>query len=110
MRKEIIRSFALLAVLAAAAGCERGWTRPDERAFADADARCAQAAMKAAPIEDARVVDCDHDDPKVHCGTRSELATTVKVPAPAEAEAVRRENLRRQEAYSECMARSGTRP
>jgi hypothetical protein len=104
---------ALLLSLAALAGCAQpdwmkpDWTKPEEKAFADSDRRCSQVAMKAAPINEARVVDCDRDRGNVNCGTNAELKTTLKLPAPEEAQAVRETNLARRQAYSDCMARPG---
>jgi hypothetical protein len=115
MRIESLRMTAALLCLVAVAGCatswpkpEFRWAKPDEKAFSEADARCLQLAMKAEPINEARVIDCEGDKSNVHCGTRSELKTTVKVPAPAEAEAIRETNLARQKVYSDCMAQSGS--
>ena len=69
---------------------------------------CLQVAMKAAPINEARVIDCDGDKSNVHCGTRAELRTTLMVPAPGEAEAIRETNLARNKVYSDCMAVPGS--
>ena len=107
MRIESARVAAAL-LLVAAAGCADTWRKPDEKAFAEADARCLQLAMKAAPINEARVIDCDGDKSNVHCGTRAELRTTLKVPAPGEAEAIRETNLARNKVYSDCMLLSGS--
>lgn len=104
---------ALLLSLAALAGCAQpdwmkpDWTKPEEKAFADSDKRCSQVAMRAAPINEARVVDCDRGRNNVNCGTSAELKTTLKLPAPGEAEAIRETNLARRQAYSDCMARPG---
>ena len=108
MRVESLRMAVALLCLVAVAGCEARWTKPDEKAFAEADARCLQLAMKAAPINEARVIDCDGDKSNVHCGTRAELRTTLMVPSPAEAEAIRETSLARRKAYSDCMALSGS--
>ena len=103
----------LLLSLTALAGCgltdwtKVEWTKPDEKAFADSDKRCSQAAIKAAPINEARVVDCDRDGSGVNCGTKAELKTSLKLPAPEEAQAVRETNFARRQAYSDCMARPG---
>ena len=43
----------------------------------------------------------------MNCGTKAELKTTLKLPAPEEAQAVRETNLARRQAYSDCMARPG---
>ena len=104
---------ALFLSLAALAGCgltdwtKVEWTKPEEKAFADSDKRCSQVAMKAAPISEARVIDCDRDRGNASCGTNAELKTTLKLPAPEEAQAVRETNLARRQAYSDCMARPG---
>jgi hypothetical protein len=104
---------ALLLSLAALAACAQpdwmkpDWTKPEEKAFSDSDKRCSQVAMKAAPINEARVIDCDRDRGNVNCGTKAELKTTLKLPAPEEAQAVRETNLARRQAYSDCMARPG---
>jgi hypothetical protein len=108
MRIEPFRTAVALLSLVAVAGCAETWRKPDEKAFAEADARCLQVAMKTAPINEARVIDCEGDKSNVHCGTRAELRTTLKVPAPAEAEAVRETNLARQKVYSDCMAVPGS--
>jgi hypothetical protein len=108
MRIESPGLAALLLSLGAVAACTGPWTKPAEKAFAENDARCLQLAMKASPINEARVIDCDADRSAVNCGSRAELKTTLKLPAPAESEAVREANLARHQAYSECMARSGS--
>jgi hypothetical protein len=108
MRIESLRMAVALLCLVAVAGCEARWTKPDEKAFAEADARCLQVAMKAAPINEARVIDCDGDKSNVHCGTRAELRTTLMVPAPGEADAIRETNLARNKVYSDCMAVPGS--
>jgi hypothetical protein len=104
MRIESLHRAVALLSLVAVAGCAETWRKPDEKAFAESDARCLQVAMKAVPINEARIIDCEGDKSNVHCGTRAELKTTLKVPAPAEAEAVRESNLARQKVYSDCMA------
>jgi hypothetical protein len=108
MRIESTGLAAALLLLGAVAGCTGPWTKPAEKAFAENDARCLQLAMKASPINEARVIDCEADRSAVNCGSRSELRTTLKLPAPGESEAVRQANLARHQAYSECMARSGS--
>jgi hypothetical protein len=108
MRIESLRRAVALLALLAVGGCAETWRKPEEKAFAEADARCLQLAMKAAPINDARIIDCEAEKSNVHCGTRAELRTTLKVPAPAEAEAVRETNLARQKVYSDCMAVPGS--
>ena len=108
MRIESVRVAVALLFLVAVAGCADTWRKPDEKAFAEADARCLQVAMKTAPINEARVIDCEGDKSNVHCGTRAELRTTLKVPAPEEAEAIRETNLARNKIYSDCMAVPGS--
>jgi hypothetical protein len=104
MRIESLRVAVALLFLVAVAGCAETWRKPEEKAFAESDSRCLQLAMKAVPINEARVIDCEGDKSNVHCGTRAELRTTLQVPSPAEAEAVRETNLARQKVYSDCMA------
>ena len=102
----LLLSLAVLAACAQPDWTKADWTKPDEKAFADADKRCSQVAMKAAPINEARVIDCDRDR-SVNCGTKAELKTTLKLPTPEEAQAVRETNLARRQAYSDCMRPGG---
>jgi hypothetical protein len=65
--------------IAALVGCGGRWTKPDEKAFAENDARCLELAMKTSP----------------------------ELPPPAEAHAVHESNRARQKAYADCMLVSG---